>query len=187
MAEAPLIGKREFEHSGPVIRLLLCFVCNSIEELPAYEGPSDHDYLLQISVEKHVFPSGEPHKGKLFILPIKTWANEGNRKAIIEQLRGGGAAGLDALTPEGNYYATKMQFAEDAMDCYKRHNRPQIGCPDYGTPEKRLLPDTAKERKEVGIESPENAPGPKIYLCNFCPMHSLVTTANNMKKGLYNA
>lgn len=187
MADAPLIGQREFEHNGPVIRLLMCFVCNTINELPAYEGPPEYDHLLEITVEKHKFPSGEPHKGKLFILPIKTWANEKSRKEIINQLRGGGSSGLDALSPEGNYYETKMQFAEDALTCYERHNRPQVGCPDYGTPEKRLLPDTAKERMEVGIESPENAPGPKVYLCNFCPMHSLVTTANNMKKGLYNA
>jgi hypothetical protein len=185
MADAPLIGKREFEHGGPVIRLLYCLVCNSIDELPAHAGGPETDYLLEITVEKHVFPSGEPHKGKLFILPVKTWANVEHRKGIINQLKGGGAEGLDAMTPEKDFYSTKMQFAEDAMTCYEKHSRPQIGCTDYKSPDKRLLPKTAKERADVGLESPENAPGPKIYLCNFCPFHSVAITNARMKQGLY--
>jgi len=184
MADAPLLGKREM-HDGPVIRLLYCLVCNTMEELPPFEGKPEHDYLLEISVEKHKFPSGEPHKGKLFILPVKTWGNPAYRKEIIDQLKGGGAEGLDAMTPEKDYYSSKMQFAEDAMSCYEKHSRPQVGCNDYKSPEKRLLPKTAKERKDVGLESPENAPGPKVYLCNFCPFHSVAVTNARMKQGLY--
>jgi hypothetical protein len=115
MADAPLIGKREFEHQGPVIRLLYCLVCNTMEELPSYDGDPKYDYLLEMTIEKHVFPSGDPHRGKLFLLPVKTWANVEQRKAIIDQLKGKGATGLDAMTPEADFYSTKMQFSEDAM------------------------------------------------------------------------
>jgi hypothetical protein len=158
-----------------------------MEELPSYDGDPKYDYLLEMTIEKHVFPSGDPHRGKLFLLPVKTWANVEQRKAIIDQLKGKGATGLDAMTPEADFYSTKMQFSEDALSCYKRHNSPKIGCGDYMTPEKRLLPKTAKERKDVGLESPENAPGPKVYLCNFCPFHSVAVQTQRMKAGLYDA
>lgn len=186
MADAPLIGKREIEHDGPVIRLLYCLVCNTMEELPPHDGPPETDYLLEISVEKHRFPSGEPHQGKLFVLPVKTWSQESHRKEIINQLKGGGSMGLDAMTPEADYYSTKMTFAEDAMECWKRHLRPDDHCDEYESPQKRLLPKTALERKDAGLPDPMNAPGPKIYLCHFCPMHSVIMTKKRAMRGMYN-
>lgn len=187
MADAPLIGKREFEHGGPVIRLVYCLVCNTMEELPPHHGSPEEDFLLQITVEKHQFPSGEPHRGKMFLLPVKTWANPDHRKAIIDQLKGGGAEGLDAMTPEKDFYSTKMTFAEDAMSCWKSRLRPDDHCDDYQSPQKRLLPKTAKERKDLGLPDPANAPGPKVYVCNFCPMHSVMTTKKNAMRGMYNS
>lgn len=186
-AEAPLIGERKM-HDGPVLRLVMCLVCNTVDELPPFEGPPEQDYLLQIVVEKHVFPSGEPHKGKMFILPVQTWAHEESRKAIIQQLRGGGSEGLDAMTEGKDYYSTKMQFAEDAMECWKYHMRPDAnhGCNDYESPQKRLLPATIKERKEAGLPDPANAPGPKVYTCHFCPFHSVVVTKKRAMRGMYN-
>jgi hypothetical protein len=185
MADIPLIGKREATIGGPIVRLLRCMVCETWEELPDYEGPSNMDILLEIAIEKHKFPSGEPHVGKLFKVPEKTWSDPAQRRAVLDQLAGKGAAGLDALDPDSNFYETKSQFAEDALTCYERHNRPQVGCEDYQIPSKRLLPNTAKERADLGIESPENAPGPKVYLCNFCPFHSVAVTTNRMKQGMY--
>jgi hypothetical protein len=185
MAEPPLIGKREFEQKGPVIRLVFCFVCNTIEELPPHDGPPESDVLLEITVEKHAFPSGEPHKGKMFLLPVATWAKEEHRKAIIRQLRGEGATGLDAMTEDADFYSTKMTFAEDAMKCYNYHLRPTDGCSDYQSDEKRLLPKTAKERIDLGMPSPAEAGGPKVFLCNFCPVQSIITTKRRSMMGLY--
>jgi hypothetical protein len=118
MSDAPLIGKRELQ-DGPVIRLVYCLVCNTIEELPPHDGPPETDVLLELTLEKHEFPSGERHMGKMFLLPVKTWSNREHQKAIIKQLKGGGSAGLDELDPDKSFYDTKMQFAEDAMQCYK--------------------------------------------------------------------
>lgn len=180
----PLIGSKE--HNGPLIRLLRCFVCESWEELPDYDGPTDKDYLLEISLERHVFPSGEPHVGKMFKVPVSAWMDGKQRKGILEQLGKGGSAGLDELDPEKSFYDTKMQFSEDAMTCWKYHLQPNNHCDDYMSPKKRLLPNTAKERKDLNLPKPEHADGPKIYICNFCPMHSVMTTKLRSIRGDYN-
>jgi hypothetical protein len=180
----PLIGSKPVD--GPIIRLLRCFVCETWEELPDYEGPSDRDYLLEISLEKHKFPSGDPHVGKLFKVPVKTWANPEERKAVLEQLGKGGSKGLDDLDPDKSFYETKMTFANDAMECWQRHNQPKNDCDDYQKPSKRLLPDTAKERGELGLPKPEHLDGPKIYVCNFCPYHGEVVQRKRRIMGMYN-
>jgi hypothetical protein len=179
----PLIGSKPIE--GPVIRLLLCLVCNTVEELPDYEGPSNFDYLLEISLEKHVFPSGEPHVGKLFKLPVKSWANPKEKEAILQQFKNGGSRGLDELSENGDFYQTQMTFAADAMECWQRHNKPKSNCDDYESPAKRLLPDTAKERGELGLPKPEHLKGPQVYTCHFCPYHGEVTTRKRRILGLY--
>jgi hypothetical protein len=179
----PLIGQKPVE--GPIIRLLRCFVCETWEELPDYEGPSDRDYLLEITLEKHKFPSGDPHVGKLFKVPVKTWSNAEERKAVLEQLGKGASRGLDEIDPDKSFYETKMQFAQDAMSCWERHNRTTTTCDDYESPAKRLLPDTAKERAEVGMPLPEHLDGPKIYTCHFCPYHGQVVQRKRKIMGMY--
>lgn len=182
MSDIPLIGSREID--GPVIRLLYCLVCNSIEELPMYTGPVEGDILLEISVERHQFPSGEPHKGKLFVLPVKTWTDAAQKKAIIEQLKGGGSSGLADVDP--TYYDTKMTFHEDAMKCWESHNRPgdkTVGCGDYQSDSKRLLPDTAKERAAMGLPSAADS-GLKVYLCQFCPFQQRAIEIKRIQQGL---
>lgn len=183
--DAPLIGKREI-HDGPVIRLVYCLVCNTIEELPPHDGPSDTDVLLELTLEKHEFPSGERHMGKMFILPVKTWMMKEQRKAIIDQLKGKGATGLDAMTEDGDYYSTKMEFAEEAMKCYKAHLSPHQSCADYEHESKRLLPKTDRERKELGLPDAANSGAPKVYTCYFCPFHSVMTTKKRAMRGMYN-
>jgi hypothetical protein len=178
----PLIGSKVID--GPIIRLLRCFVCETWEELPDYEGPSDHDYLLEMTIEKHVFPSGDPHVGKLFKVPVKTWVNAEQRKAVLENL-GSGSRGLDDLDPDKSFYDTKMTFAADAMKCWKQHNSPAQDCNDYQTPAKRLLPNTAKERADLNLPKPEHLEGPKIYMCNFCPVHSMVLQRKRAFLGMY--
>jgi hypothetical protein len=180
----PLIGSKPVE--GPVLRLLLCLVCKTLEELPDYDGPSNQDYLLEIALEKHKFPSGDEHKGKLFKLPVKVWGNGEQREAIMKELTDG-AQGLNAMNPDGekNFYEVKMQFAEDAMECWIKHNQPKNDCDDYQKPSKRLLPDTAKERGELGLPKPEHVDGPKIYTCNFCPYHGEVVQRKRRILGMY--
>lgn len=179
----PVIGSKPIE--GPVIRLLVCLVCESIEELPDYDGPTNHDYLLEISLEKHKFPSGDEHRGRLFKVPVKAWSNSKDKAEILEQFRKGGSAGLNEIDPDKNFYETKMQFADEAMECWVKHLQPKDNCDDYETSSKRLLPNTAKERNELGLPKPEHLDGPKVYTCHFCPYHGEVVQRKRRILGMY--
>jgi hypothetical protein len=185
MSKIPLLGqpKDKSYNQGPLLRLLHCMVCSSLEELPPFEGLPEHDHLLAIACERHRFPSGEEHKGLLFIVPVMAWANKEAREDIIRQIKGGGLKGLAEI--DDKYYESKSTFSADAMTCWKKHNSPQDSCGDYEDSSKRLLPDTGKERKELGLASLKDAPGPKNYLCHFCPIHSKVVTRKRQLLGMY--
>lgn len=165
---------------GPFIRLLVCRSCKSIEELPDYDGRPADDLLLNISVEKHQKPV--PHEGLLFKVPVKYWVVPKVKEEIVKQISGG-SSGLDAFGT--NFYATKMTFHEDAMTCWSQHLRPKGQCPDYKSDKKQLKPDTAAERKEAGLDKP-GMTGPKVYLCDFCPVKMYNQKRAFTEKGLYN-
>ena len=163
-----------------MVRLLVCRNCKTIEELPDWDGDPRDDVLLNISVQKHQQP--EEHIGLLFKFPIKYWAVPKVQEEIVKQIRGG-SEGLDAF--QKNFYATKMTFAEDAMSCYGEHNRPKGQCADYKSDKKVLKPDSKAERKEAGLGNYEASSGPKVYLCDFCPVKSFNMQKHNEEKGLY--
>lgn len=163
----PLIGQRPADKE-PMFRLLYCLVCDTLEELPPYDGEPELDHLLAVACENHVFPSGEPHKGKLYRLPIRAWAHAESKKEIIRQIKGGGSLGLASI--DDTFYESRSTFMEDAMKCYKAHNKPKDGCSDWHSNDKLLIPKTIKERKEAGLEKYEDSPGQKTYLCDFCPV-----------------
>lgn len=147
----------------PYLRLLVCKTCKSIDELPAYSGPVEDDVLLQITVDRH----GENHLGNLINVPLLHWQSKTMKAQVLDQITNG-SAGLDVFGT--GFYATRMQFHEDAMSCYGKHQRPKGQCPEFRADSKRLVPDTKAERREVGMSDPKNAPGPKVYLCQFCPV-----------------
>jgi hypothetical protein len=150
------------------LRLLVCRDCRSIEELPDYEGPVEHDVLLDHLVGTHQFPNGEPHKGNLMRVEKQWWELPSARKQIMEEL--GLTQGLG-----DEWYASKRTFEEDAMKCYKTHGRPKEGCIDYCDGNKRLGNPT-----KIGWQA-----GPKVFLCNFCPVQVYVDTDLAHKAGLY--
>jgi len=166
------------EEQEPHFRLLVCRTCRSIEELPgADEDPGN--ILLDISVERH----GENHNGVLWNVPKGVWMAPQMKQAVIEQIQGGGAgSGLDSFGTK--FYETKSQFAEDAMQCFSLHNRPKGQCPDYKSEKKWLSPKTEQERRAAGL--PTIGSGPKIYLCDFCPVKSFNMQKHNDQQGLYN-
>lgn len=168
-----------FNKDEAMIRLLVCRNCKTIEELPDWEGNPDDDILLNILVQKHQQPT--EHIGLLFKFPVKYWAVPSVQEEIVKQIRGG-SEGLDAF--QKNFYATKMTFAEDAMTCYGEHNRPKGQCADYKSEKKRLKPETTAERKDAGLGNYESSGGPKVYLCDFCPVKSFNMKMFNQEKGL---
>jgi hypothetical protein len=80
-------------------------------------------------------------------------------------------------------YKADEGFRADAMQCWKQHLRVRE-CGDYKSPEKRLTPNTAKERKEAGL--PKYRSDRDVYLCDFCPAKSIVQEKVFKQRGLYN-
>lgn len=175
---------KQIVDNGPKIRLLYCYNCKTIEELPDFEGRPEDDTLLEVLVEKHQ-SAGIPHTGFLSKIGVKIWAQESYRKEIIKNLRTRVGGGLADIDPE--YYTTKATFYEDAMKCYSAHMRPKEDCSDWRDSSKRLIPkSTAELRKEVGLESAAKSASTNVYLCDFCPVKTHYVTKSREEKGLYN-
>jgi hypothetical protein len=173
---------REIKDEGPQLRVFYCWNCKTFDELPDYVGPAEYDDLLALLVERHQ-SAGIPHSCTPFRIGVKLWSMESIRQQIMKQIRSGTNGGLDELDPE--YYATRSMFYEDAMQCYAKHNRPKDSCGDWKAENKRLLPKTAELRKTVGLSTPGQSSGTKVYLCDFCPMKSVVMTKVRDKAGMY--
>ena len=165
------------ERAEPQIRLLVCRTCKSAEELPDFEGRPEDDVLLQITVERHQNP--EPHIGQLYKFPVKYWVRPDVKESIMNQIKEGIAPGLDVFGT--NFYETKSQFGEDAMQCWSLHNR-TTDCSDYKHSRKILKPKTQQDRRDAGLD-PTGAK--TIYLCDFCPVKSIVQKKAFNKAKLY--
>jgi hypothetical protein len=164
-------------------RLLVCRECRTIEQLPLYDGPPQleaQDPLLDNLVRRHVQTHGDisPDSAALLV------ASEDACNCV--KCRGRGPTFWDAHRDEvlgglrerwtgfhPEWYATKDTYAEDAMRCYNLHRRPKgTDCIDYRDDNRKL---TSK-----------NWPADKaVYLCNFCPVESQVTTAIRAAAGMY--
>lgn len=149
------------------IRLLRCDTCKTIEELPDFDGPPDYDVHLNYLLSQHRTPEGHPHVGRLIDVEKRAWDMPNLRQALTEQIMEGMSSGLDVFGT--NHYAVKDTFKEDAMLCFRQHNRPKEGCPDFNSASKRLMPDTRAERKEAGLPVEGM---PVIHLCSFCPVRT---------------
>ena len=173
----------QIKDEGPFIRLLYCYNCKTIEELPDYEGHPDDDILLQVLVDKHE-SAGIPHSGFLSKIGIKLYSRPEVKKQIIKNLRNRVGGGLADIDPD--YYTTKATFGDDAMKCFNLHLRPQTGCPDYKSEKKRLIPKGTDDiRKDLGLESAAKSGSTKVYLCDFCPAKAFVVEQNRKQAGLY--
>jgi uncharacterized protein YlaI len=171
----------EVKDESEPIRILYCWNCKTIEELPNFEGHPDDDILLEYAIEKHE-SAGIKHTGSLLKVGKDTWGKENMRKEIIKNLReqtGGLGSGLANIDKE--YYHTKSTFHDDAMKCFNLHNRPEGMCGDYAAERKKLIPKTHAERKELGLPVSTTS----IYLCDFCPVKSFVVTKQREKTGQY--
>jgi hypothetical protein len=181
---------RVLDESGPEIRLLVCGQCKTIEVLDDYTGPQElaelYDTALNTLVAKHRDGVEQrPHApAQLFRVKESSWSNppaqEQIRQQIIAKFDPNAETGLGAEA-----YALRDTFKEDAFACWEKHLR-NPGCGDYKTDKMRLTPNTQAERKEAGMEKfdPSN-PATQRFLCEYCPVHSLVTQMKRERGGLY--
>lgn len=158
-------------------RLLICNVDKTVEVLPDYVGPPENDDTLNYALAGHKFPSGEPHRGQLADVEAKHWDSPSTQQHIRAQIAE--SAGHTGLNEE--FYAVKATFGEDAMTCWKQHNRNPV-CPDYKSEKKLLQPPTVRDRKSEGLGKFKST----TYLCDFCPVKSIVQQAHFAKTGQYN-
>lgn len=161
------------------IRVLQCLTCRTLEELPDYEGPREHDVLLETLSSRHRFDSGTPHLGHLHRIEAKHWNSPSTKRAIIAQINEkSGHTGLDPA-----YYDAKNTFQLDAITCWKKHNKPAF-CSDYKRDDKEIKPDTRAERKAEGLGKYEAHGNARRFVCEFCVCHSYVQQAQRRKAGL---
>lgn len=151
------------------VRILQCFTCKTMEEVPDFVGLPDDDVFLQHIDEAHGGHTEQPHHRALHRVESKHWENRRVRKQIVEQMW----AGTKGFVPE--YYATRNTLLEDAGKCFSKHHR-QVPCLDYQDPSKRLGNPARRDRQRLAKELRRDVPGggPKVFLCNFCPVQTHV-------------
>lgn len=185
MVALPRLGEDErvIDDKDARIRLLICNVCHTIEPLPSFDGPVEHDDTLNYRLAAHRTPDGHPHVGALATVSEKSWDDPAKQKKILEELnkaRAGGEVGL------GNeLYDLRSTFSEDAMKCWRvEHNR-TTDCGDYKSDRMKLVPPTRAERKDLGLEVRSKHMPSSTYLCNFCPYHRVVENRVRESQGYY--
>ncbi len=151
------------------IRILQCLTCKSMEELPDYAGPPEDDVILQHLLVPHGGETETPHHGAMHRVDAKHWENRRIRQQIVTQMW----ASTKGFVPE--YYHTRNTLLEEANKCFAKHRR-SIPCIDYQDRGKRLGNPAARERKALSKDTRRDftGGGPKVFLCNFCPVQSIV-------------
>jgi hypothetical protein len=179
-----------------VPRLLVCRECQTIETLPLFDGPKEleaQDPILDNVVRRHVQKHGDINpEGAALLVASEDPCNcgekttvdvtgakighsrvrgnhtfwEGHQDEILKGLR----ERWTGFHPE--FYATKDTYSEDALRCYNIHRRPKgTDCIDWRDDGRRLTPAGWKGRE--------------VYLCDFCPVATTVTTAIRHAAGMY--
>lgn len=152
-------------------RLLICKKCQTIEEMPlAPDLPAGEvDPLLANVWGRHghaqIVIGGPDPEVQLLAVKNEDWSNQRIKDEILREL------GQKWVGFHPEFYATKNTYQEDALHCFSRHSRPKDGCIDWKDSSKRLTPqDWTKAH---------------VYLCDFCPVASTVTTKIRMARGDY--
>jgi cation transport regulator ChaB len=176
------------DETGPEVRLLVCKNCQTIEVLDDYTGPQElaelYDTVLNTVLEKHKDGvERREHFGQMFRVKESAWnspAQEQIRQQIVAAFDPDAETGLGAEA-----YAIRDNFKEDAYTCWVQHLKTPA-CSDYKSESKLLTPNTQAERKEAGLAKfDSHNPALQRFLCEYCPVHSLVQQAQRKRAGQY--
>lgn len=178
--------------SDRMVRLLCCGKCKTIEVLDDYDGPpsraEEYDVILNIAVQKHQDGVERiPHAPAALIrMKQEEYDNPKIREQVQKQVQEsfeGGETGLGTVA-----YQMRDTFRADALDCFGKHLR-NPACGDYRADHKRLVPDTNAERREAGMakasEYDRHDRSLTKYLCDYCPVHSMVMQKKRERMGMY--
>lgn len=166
------------------MRLLRCFTCRTIEELP--DPPSNvdpnniqpgQDPLLDDLLARHKNNQAcQGRNGQMFTVDEADWRNEDKRNEILDRM------GVETTGLPGEFYELKATFHEDALKCFSKHNRPQGYCIDWKADSKSLGRATAEGK----AWQKQNPNAPTVHLCDFCPVATTVMVAQRKSAGAYN-
>ena len=174
----------EVNPNEPHMRLLVCKKCKNIDEVPEYDGPEGgendaaYDHSMRFFVDQHLDRGCKKDNFITYILPTKYWIVPKVKESIVKQINEG-AEGLDVFGT--NFYATKQNFTADAMNCWIRDHNSTKDCSDYKSDRKILSAGTEHDRKAEGFGAYK---GKKVYLCDFCPIKSIVQGKYIKKHGI---
>lgn len=170
---------------GPQLRLLQCWECKTVEELPDYEGAPENDVTLHYVDEKHGGRTHNPHHRTLHRVEQRVWDDRAAKKQIVAQMW----EAEKGFKP--SYYDIKNTLQEDAAKCHVRHQR-QVPCIDWKDSSKRLTAPTAGARQQLARELPRSFGGdrdriakgaPTQFLCDYCPVAVAVEHAKRKARG----
>jgi hypothetical protein len=154
-------------------RLLQDITARQVYELPDFDGPVEQDFMLKDLLDSPAckFPDGTPHRGNLLKIPTDVW--DKNRERVLKEIW----RDFPDMGDDDILRAWRNTFLEDAMECFNKHHRPDMGCPDYCDSSKRI--GSPSKHPFLANQKP-------VYLCYFCPVHTWVTEQNRYAAGQYN-
>jgi hypothetical protein len=169
------------------LRLLVCPRCKTVEPIEwcaqsAGANPECGHVQCKELLDYRVMPhtvavaDGHAYHSNLLLTDIaqEDWDRLSTRKNILKNLAPPGEA-----TPYGaDLFDVKENFKQDAMMCWKAHNRTH-DCAEWRHSSKRLVPQDAETRglrKELGLETRSKHRPTSTYLCDMCPMRSIIET-----------
>lgn len=173
--------------TGPQLRILQCFSCRSMEELPDYpaEANPDDDVTLHYLDEKHGGRTQQPHHRTLLRIEKRVWDDRAARRQIVER------AWESTSGFKPSYYDIKATLQEDAVNCHRAHQR-QVPCIDWRDSSKRLTAPTQGDRERLARDLPRSFRGdreriakgaPTQFLCDYCPVSVAVEHAKRRARG----
>lgn len=174
------------------MRLLFCSTCKSVEEVPDPPAPlveNEYDPLIGELVERHTVKDPMGHGGvqlknspfRIGAVDNEAW--ERDREGVLKAAQDANKkVGFDVWA-----YEAMNTYVEDALLCYQRHKAQgdmTLGCIDWRDDSKRLGRPTLEGRKQLKDQYKLAKRDP--FLCDFCPVRSVIQTEINWRKGLYN-
>lgn len=165
------------------MRLLRCFICKTVEELPDPPKGVDpgaiepgQDPLLDELLGRHNDRQEcQGRSGQLLSVEDSDWRDEDRRSEILAQM------GVETTGLPGEFYEVKATFHEDAMKCFSQHKRPEGYCIDWKADSKSL----GRATPEGKAWQKQNFKAPTMHLCDFCPVATTVHVAQRHAAGAY--
>jgi hypothetical protein len=147
-------------------------------------GHAQCDDALQARMIEHTVSQATGHYFHatlgLFDVDADEWGKLSIRKEILKNLRPPGEA-----TPYGaDMFDLRSNFTQDASMCWKQHGRTK-NCGDWKAASKRLVPPTKELRKELGLETRDKHRPTAAFLCDYCPVRSIMQSRANADAGHY--